>query len=158
MAEAHSDGAANRAALRWSWRASVAGGVLISGALLLAGPWLIDRLYGAAFAPARTGLVILALGVVPSAVATYQSLALLAADRARDTLRVLASSLAILVATTALLVPTVGWIGACWATLVADIANAALMLAARARTTTRPAAARRHAALTAATPAGGRYG
>jgi O-antigen/teichoic acid export membrane protein len=156
MAEAHADGRSNRLALRWSWRMSVAAGALVSATLLLAGPWLIDRLYGAAFASAKPGLAILALTIVPSTVATYQSLALLAADRARDTLRVLASSLAILLVSTVLLVPTVGWIGACWAALIADSANAALMLAARAHSARRPAPAQHHAGLTTAAKAGGR--
>ena len=155
-AQAQPGGASNRAALGWSWRLSLVSGGLVSAALLLAGPWLIDRLYGPAFAPSRAGLAILALAVVPSTVATYQSLALLAADRARTTLRVLAGSLAILLAATALLVPTVGWIGACWATLIADSTSATLMLAARFGL--RSNAVHHRAALPHTTALRGRYG
>jgi hypothetical protein len=65
--------------------------------------------------------------------ATYQSLALLAAHREADTLRVLAVSLGVLVVVAGALVPTIGWQGACWAVLAADTAQAGLMLRARAQ-------------------------
>ena len=64
--------------------------------------------------------------------ATYQSLALLAAHREADTLGVLAISLGVLVVAAGVLVPAVGWQGACWAVVAADTTQAALMIRARA--------------------------
>jgi O-antigen/teichoic acid export membrane protein len=156
MAEAYADRTSNPVTLRWSWRLSVVSAVLISGALLLLGPTLVDHLYGAAFGPAKPALAILAVGVVPSTIAAYQSLALLAADRARDGLRALSASLATLVAATAALIPAVGWIGACWALVIADTTNAALMTAARVRARSRGEL--RSAMLGPTVPARGAYG
>jgi hypothetical protein len=58
-------------------------------------------------------------------------MALLAAHRDGDTLRALTISLAALVVLLAVLVPAVGWIGACWAMVAADTVHAALLLRAR---------------------------
>jgi O-antigen/teichoic acid export membrane protein len=141
MAEVDADDVAARQGspgLTWSWRVCMALGALVTAGLLVLGPLLIDWLYGPAFGPSKGALAILALTVVPSTVATYQSLALLAGHREDETLRVLALSLAVLVAMLAVLVPTVGWIGACWAMLAADMAQAGLMLRARARTEPAP--------------------
>ena len=140
MAEVHAV-PRRRRGLDRSLRFSVLFAAVITATLLLAGPALVDRLYGAAFTPARTGVMVLAIAVLPSTVATYQSLALLAADRARDTLPALALSLVILLAATAVLVPAFGWVGACWATLFADTANASMLSAAvRSAAATRPSA------------------
>jgi len=121
------------AALALSWRVCIALGGAVTVGLLVVGPALIDWLYGPAFAPSKGGLAILAVAVLPSTMATYQSLALLAAHREADTLRVLAISLGVLVLAASVLVPTVGWQGACWAILAADTAQAGLMLRARAQ-------------------------
>jgi hypothetical protein len=58
-------------------------------------------------------------------------MALLADHRDADTLRILAISLGVLVVLLATLVPSVGWIGACWAVVGADTVHAALLLRAR---------------------------
>ena len=116
-----------------SWRLSIALAGAISAGLLLLGPLLIGGLYGPAFAPAAGGLAILALSVVPSTMATYQSLALLAAHREATTLRVLLISLIALGGLLALLLPIAGWIGACWAVLGAETVQAGLMLGAGSR-------------------------
>jgi O-antigen/teichoic acid export membrane protein len=117
--------------LAWSWRLCVALGGLVSAGLLVLGPLLIGRLYGPAFGPSKNALAILALTVVPCTMATYQSLALLAAHREHVTLLVLATSVTVLVVLMAVLIPTIGWLGACWAVLAADTVQAVLMLLAR---------------------------
>ena len=122
----------HRAGLHWSWRVCVIFGGIVTAGLLLVGPLLIDWLYGPAFAPSKRALDILALAVVPSTVATYQSLSLLAAHRETDNLRILGASVVVLLAALTTLVPTVGWIGACWAVVIADTTQASLMLVARA--------------------------
>ena len=134
LAEAHVSDARDAAALRdlrWSWRLCVGLGGMVTVVLLLIGPVLIERLFGHAFEPAIAALRILAIAVVPSTIATYRSLGLLAAHREATTLRILGASLLILVLTTAILLPAMGWIGVCWAVLVAETTQAALMLAAR---------------------------
>ena len=118
--------------LGWSWRLCVVLGGAVTAGLLLLGPTLVGWFYGPAFAPSTGGLAILALAVVPSTMASYQSLALLAAHREADTLRVLAVSLGVLVVAAGVLIPAVGWQGACWAVVAADTMQAALMIRARA--------------------------
>lgn len=124
------DHAVRRRDLRHSWWLSVGLGAVVSLALLLLAPLLVPRLFGAAFLPSVAGLRILALAVVPSTVATYVSLQLLARHREATTLRVLGASLGVLAAGIAVLLPALGWIGVCWAVLVAESLQAALMLAA----------------------------
>jgi O-antigen/teichoic acid export membrane protein len=138
MAEAHVEGDVDATPdgdgpdLGWSWRVCLGLGGVVTAGLLVLGPFLIDRLYGPTFGPSRSGLAILALTVIPSTVATYTSLALLAAHREGETLRVLLISLAVLLVLLAVLLPTVGWMGACWAVLGADTTQASLMLLIRA--------------------------
>jgi O-antigen/teichoic acid export membrane protein len=130
LARAHADGDQRaHGELRWSWLLSIGLAVSLTAVLLPAAPWLVGRLFSSAFAPSATGLRILALSVLPSTVATYRSMALLAARREATTLRILAASLAVLVAGLAALVPAFGWLGACWAVLLAETVQAALMLA-----------------------------
>lgn len=121
---------------RWSgsWRWSIALAGLITAGLLVVGPAMVGRLYGPAFAPASGALAVLALSIVPSTLSTFQSLVLLASHREAITLRVVASSLVVLAALLALLLPAVGWIGACWAVVGAETVQAALMLGAGSRT------------------------
>jgi len=145
LAAAHASSARDEAArrdLRMSWRACIGLGVLVTVVLLAAGPFLVERLFGSGFAPSATGLRILALAVVPSTLATYGSLTLLAAHREAATLRVLGAGLLVLAAATAALVPALGWLGACWAVLGAETVTAALMLAATRRGAPRIAPAR----------------
>ena len=119
--------------LRRVWQLCAGLGALVTAVLLLLGPVLLERLFGHAFAPATNGLRILAIAVIPSTLATYRSLALLAAHREATTLRVLGASLLVLAAATAVLLPVMGWIGACWAVVIAETTQAALMLATTAR-------------------------
>jgi O-antigen/teichoic acid export membrane protein len=56
-------------------------------------------------------------------------MALLAAHREAATLRVSLISLVVLGGLLALLLPVVGWIGACWAVLGAETVQAGLLLA-----------------------------
>ena len=140
MAEARADQTdeRHRAVLHWSWRMCIVLGGVVTAGLLLLGPLLIEWLYGPAFAPSKGALAILALAVVPSTVATYQSLSLLAAHREADNLRVLGASLGVLLVALAALIPTIGWRGACWAVVIADTTQAGLMLLARANLDRRP--------------------
>jgi len=136
MAEAHGstpeDGAlAGR--LAWAWRLSLLGALAIAATLLVVGPVLVRMLYGEAFAPASAGLAILALALVPSTIAGYLSLELLAAHRERSALWALFASLAVLVALLLALVPAIGWTGAAWAILGADAVQAALLLLVTSR-------------------------
>src|SRR5262249_5609716 len=78
--------------LGWPWRLCVVLGGLVTAGLLVLGPLIIDVLYAPTFGPSKTALAILALTIVPSTVATYQSLTLLAEHREDETLRVLAIS------------------------------------------------------------------
>jgi O-antigen/teichoic acid export membrane protein len=133
----------------------IALGGLVTAALLVLGPLIIDVLYAPTFGPSKTALAILALTVVPSTVATYQSLTLLAEHREDETLRVLAVSAAVLMALLLVLIPAIGWIGACWAVLGADITQAVLMLRTRARAGL--AARRRSDAIVPSTRASGEY-
>jgi O-antigen/teichoic acid export membrane protein len=129
--------------LGWSWRLCVLLGGLVTAALLLLGPFIIDVLYPATFGPSKTALAILALTVVPSTVATYQSLTLLAEHREDETLRVLLISVTVLAALLVVLIPAIGWVGACWAVLGADTTQAVLMLRTRAGSDLRLARRRR---------------
>lgn len=126
-ATASRDDRSRRRDVRWSRRLSLALGGAVSAALLLLAPVLVPRLFGDAFLPSVSGLRILALAVVPSTLATYASLPLLAAHREATTLRVIGASVLVLVAAIAALLPTAGWIGVCWAVLVAECFQAATM-------------------------------
>lgn len=134
MAEAHAAAEAGQSSaggLGWAWQLSVLGAAAISASLFVLSSLTIELLYGPAFAPSAGALGILALSVVPSTVATHQSLELLAAHREALTLRALLASLVVLVALLAALVPIAGWIGACWAVLGAEIVLAGTLLALR---------------------------
>lgn len=118
------DALGSDAGLGWSLRLSIGLAAAVSAALLMLGPLLVGRLYGPAFAPASVALAILALSVVPSTLATYRSLDLVASRREHATLRALLLSLAVLLALLATLVPALGWVGACWAVLGAEMVQA----------------------------------
>jgi len=111
-----------------TWRMAVAGAAAISGVLVVGSSFVIGLLYGPAFAPAAGGLAILALTLVPSTIATYRSLELLASHREDRTLRALSLAIVALGALLAILVPLVGWIGACWAILGAEVVQAGAMV------------------------------
>jgi len=132
-------------ALRWSWWASVAASVLIAAALVVLGPVMIAVLYGPDFGPAGPALAILALSVVPSTAATWRSLALLAAHREPAVLRAVVVGVVILAVLLAVLVPAVGWIGACWAVLLADVGQLTVLVAADRETAFRQPRYRRGA-------------
>jgi O-antigen/teichoic acid export membrane protein len=103
--------------------------------LLVAGPSMVSWLYGDGFEPSGRGLRILALGVVPSTVATFRVLSMLAEHREREVLQTVAVSASVLAGLLLVLVPMVGWIGACWALTIADVTQA-IALTIRQRTFT----------------------
>jgi O-antigen/teichoic acid export membrane protein len=111
---------------------TVAAGALSAGLAILA-PFIVRLLYGPAFGPSAGALAILAISIVPSTIASYRSLALLAEHREALALRALAASLMALIGLLAVLIPIAGWIGACWAVLGAESVLAAGMLIASSR-------------------------
>ncbi len=112
-------------------RLSLGLAVVVAAVLLVAGPAAVAVLYGPAFAPSAGAVAILALSVVPSMIATFQSLEFVATRRERLTLRALLLSLAALVGLIAVMVPAIGWIGACWAVLAAETVQAVAMEVSR---------------------------
>jgi O-antigen/teichoic acid export membrane protein len=133
---------ADHAALRWSWRVSVGTSVLLAVALALLSPLVIDLLYGPDFAPATPALAILAVSIVPATAGTYRALAALAAHREPVVLAALLVGLGLLGGLLVILVPTVGWLGAAWAVLVAESGQLAVLLAADRIPRTSPRAPR----------------
>jgi PST family polysaccharide transporter len=133
MAEAHGPDGRGDAdpALGWYWRISAGAATLLSLALLVASPIVVRVLYGPAFGPSAAGMAILALSLVPSALATYQSLDLIARRREGATLMAQLSSMATLLGLLAALVPVLGWTGGCWAVLSAEVVRAAGLFAVR---------------------------
>ncbi len=131
IADANEGAAGVDPGLRWSWRVATGGAVLISAGLVLAGPVLVRALYGSGFAPSGPGLVILALSLVPSTLATYQSLDLVAGGRETATVGAQLVSLAALLVLIGVLVPALGWMGGCWAVLAAEVVQAAAFFAVR---------------------------
>lgn len=110
---------------------SLAVAAALSAGLLVTGPVIIHVLYGPAFGPSATGLAILALTTLPSTLATFLSLELLAAHGEAFTLRALLVSLGALGGLLALLIPALGWLGGCWAVLGAEIVQAGTLLVVR---------------------------
>ena len=134
-ADANADPDERRARARRARRLSVGLGVVVTIGLVTFGPWLTTTLYGPSFAPSRAAVRVLALAVVPSTVATHQSLALLVARREIVTLRVLAVCAFVLAVLLAVLVPLLGWIGACWSVVLAETVHATLLTRAARRET-----------------------
>lgn len=135
MAEATRDdaGADHVAVLRRARLTNFVLALVVAGGLAIAGRMLVERLYGSAFAESKDALTILAVGLVASCVATFESLALLAEHREREVVRVMAACLAVLLVGLVVMVAAIGWVGACWAMLAADTAQAALLMSRRAR-------------------------
>jgi O-antigen/teichoic acid export membrane protein len=98
------------------------------GLSLLAGP-IMRLLFGADYGPAVPALGVLAWALVPYTVTTYLSLSLLAAGRERIILRGLIAGLGTLAALNLLLVPLGGVRAAGWACLIAELAQAGVLLA-----------------------------
>lgn len=126
-------------AIARSRRLSVLGAAALSVALIAASPLLVDLLYGPAFAPSAAGLSVLALAIVPSTLATFSTLELVAAHREGFTVRSIAISLAVLGGLLAVLIPLLGWIGACWAIVGAEVVQAGTLLLVCRRVLARPA-------------------
>ena len=135
MAEATRDdaGADVRVMLRRARLTNFVLALAVAGGLAIAGRVLVERLYGSAFAESKDALPILAVALVASCVATFESLALLAERREREVLRVMAACVAVLLVGLVVMVTAFGWIGACWAMLAADVAQAALLTSRRVR-------------------------
>jgi O-antigen/teichoic acid export membrane protein len=133
MAQAHRTGASGTSdpvLRRWSWL-TLGGALLVAAALLVTGPALVGLLYGPEFAPSATALAILALALVPSVLATYQSLDLVARGMEAATVRAQAVSLGALVVFVVVLVSAFGWVAGCWAVLAAETLQAGLFFAVR---------------------------
>jgi O-antigen/teichoic acid export membrane protein len=91
MVQEHTDAdAAVAVAVRRSWTACLVLGASVSIVLLVAGPTMVSWLYGDGYAPSGRGLRILALGVIPSTVATFHALSMLAEHREREVLQTMA--------------------------------------------------------------------
>ncbi len=129
MVEAHARGGSETDGLAWSRRAAFGGGALISAVLVVAAPNVVRVLFGSSFAPAAPALAILAASLLPSVLSIYQSLDLVARHREAATLRAQLASLLALLGLVAVLVPTFGWIGGCWAVFGAEIVQASLLFA-----------------------------
>ena len=114
-------------------RTNVMMAIAVAVVLIIGGRVLIERLYGPAFGESKPALTILALGLVASCVATFETLAMLAEHREREVLRVMGVSLVVLLVGLVAMVTAVGWIGACWAMLVADVTQSALLRRSRVR-------------------------
>jgi O-antigen/teichoic acid export membrane protein len=112
-----------------SWTACIVLGLAVSIGLFVVAPTLVDRLYGREFTPTTSGLRVLALGVVPSTIITFRSLRLVAQEREGEVMRAMVRCLAVLVLAATVLIPAVGWVGACWAMVIADAAGAAILVA-----------------------------
>ena len=133
MAQARGpDGRADAdAGLGLYWRISAGAATLLSLALLVASPIAVIGLYGPGFGPSSTGLAILGLSLLPSALSNYQSLDLIARRREGVTLRAQLLSMATLLGLLAALVPVLGWTGGCWAVLSAEVVQAVALFAVR---------------------------
>jgi len=110
--------------LRRSWMVCIGLAAAASLVLVVAGPTVVEHLYGHAYRRAEHAVVLLAVGIVPSTLATFLSLAMLAKHREREVLWVLALAVVVLAVALAVLVPALGLIGACWAMLAADTVQA----------------------------------
>jgi O-antigen/teichoic acid export membrane protein len=119
------------AVLRTAKRTNLAMAIVLATMVIFVGPTLIDRLYGSAFASSKHAVTILAVGLVPSCVATFQSLSLFAEGREREVLRIMVVSIVVLGVGLAGFIAAFGWIGACWAMLVADSTQAILLMTRR---------------------------
>jgi O-antigen/teichoic acid export membrane protein len=136
---AREDGAPDMGSYRMvqrSWAACLVLGAAVTVTLLVVGPALVSLLYGDGFADSRRGVIVLALGVVPSTVATFRTLSLLAEHREREVLWAMALGVAVLAVVSFALVPAFGWIGACWAMTIADTSQAVVLTVLQRRGTT----------------------
>jgi len=105
---------------------SVAGSALI---YLLAKP-IVDSFFGAEYELSIPVLKILAFTLIPYTINSFLSLLFLAWKREQSVLRILMISLLILFGLNLWLIPRAGQLGASWAVLVAEIAQALLFLLA----------------------------
>ncbi|MBF6606354.1 MAG: oligosaccharide flippase family protein [Chloroflexi bacterium] len=129
--ETRPSGAADVRALQRARDRSIVAAGGISALLIVGGPLIVDRLFGASFAPAAFGLGVLALALVPSAIASHRTIELLAVGAESMVGRALLASLATLIVLLAAFVPIVGWIGAAWAVVGAESVNAGLLVRVR---------------------------
>jgi O-antigen/teichoic acid export membrane protein len=116
------------AVLAASWK--LLAGISIIAALaltMLAGP-LISLLFGPGFEPSQAGLRIMTWSLVPFTLNASLSLAWIAAGEERPVLASLLVSLAALGLLNAILIPRWGFLGACWATLLAEFLQAGILL------------------------------
>jgi O-antigen/teichoic acid export membrane protein len=102
--------------------------VAAAGLTALADP-LVPILFGAGFGPAIDAVRILAWVLIPYTIASHRSLVLVAARRESEVAWALALAVVTLVVGSALAIPSNGITGACWAVLVAECVQAAVLSA-----------------------------
>jgi O-antigen/teichoic acid export membrane protein len=132
MSKAHAgdaDGTAWGRALSTSWRALLAGALVIAAALYAAAPRLVPVLFGNAFDDAAALLRIQVWILIPFTVNTYLTLAYLAAHQERRVAAAFTLGLLALLALNSWLIPLQGPSGCAWASLVAECAQSGVLLA-----------------------------
>jgi O-antigen/teichoic acid export membrane protein len=108
-------------------RLALAGGVAITAGLMIAVPWVLPLLFGAAFAPSVVVCEILLLGLVPHALKLMYMQALKAWGHPLLVSRAEVAGLAVAAAALFLLVPGWGLIGAAAALVIAHVFTAGAM-------------------------------
>ncbi len=110
------------------WQVLIATAVAIALALFFLAPPLVPLLYGSGFEASISALKILAWLLIPYTINTYLSLACLAQGQEKRVAFALCGSLITLAVFNAWWIPRFALAGACWAALVAEVAQAALLL------------------------------
>jgi O-antigen/teichoic acid export membrane protein len=90
---------------------------------------IVGLLFGPGFEAAAGALRVLAWILIPYTASAFLSLALMAAHRERAVARGLAAGLVVLVVLCVWLIPSLGLVGACWASLAAETAQASVLIA-----------------------------
>jgi O-antigen/teichoic acid export membrane protein len=104
-------------------------GIICGIGLTLLSGWLIPWLYGPAYRPAVTPLRILAWSLVPFGISLHLSFELIAQGRDSVALKLMGLTAGFTALLCALAIPTWGLNGACWAILVGETIQAAMLLA-----------------------------
>ncbi len=105
--------------------------VVTAAALTALADPLVPILFGAGFGPAVAAVRILAWVLIPYTIASHRTLVLVAARREGEVAWALALALVTLTVVGALSIPSNGIVGACWAALVAECVQAAVLTAPR---------------------------
>ncbi len=121
----------NRKALAASWWFLLAVGVAAAVLLFLFSRPLISLVFGEGFTPSILALRILAWLMIPYSINIYLSASLISARQERRVLITFLVSLVILVTLDLILIPAIGLIGACIATLTAESIQAVVFVYTR---------------------------